>query len=104
MVQEMRKEGEQNASAFHFLCRSEPPPEDEGSSHDYQWELWEREGLKGNAQHGELRMAVLAGATGKASGLNFHQYTEEEEPSPTNSALCVERDRRKEQAAQRFFI
>ena len=103
VVQEMRKEDDENKSAFHFLCRSEPPLE-KGVSQDYQWELWERDGLKGNAQHGELRMAVLAGAKSEASGLRFHQYTEGEEPSLENRDLCGERERRKEQACQRFFI
>ena len=78
VVQEMRQADSLNESAFHFLCCQQPPGEEDG---EYQWELWEKSGLKGNAQHGELRIAVLAGSKGKSTGLNFHYYEDKEKPS-----------------------
>ena len=79
VVQEMRQQ-RGNKSAFHFLCCQKPPPIGKDSD-EYEWELWEKTGLKGNAQHGELRMAALAGSRSKCSGLHFHVYDPEEEPS-----------------------
>ena len=100
VVQEMRTlDG--NESAFHFLCCKKPPPEDV-ETNEYEWETWERTGLKGNAQHGELRMAVLAGAKSRRSGLIFHQYDSDEKPRSEDSQR--ERERREDKDIQQFFI